>query len=149
MRWLTKFWSLTRREKKFLCEASILLSVSNFCVKAIAFRRIERFLRTRWTDEVQGCVDREREIRLVQRSLSRAANVLPWRGLCLSQSIAEFVMLRRRGIPAVMYAGVRFAGESLLDAHAWVDTSLEVNDKRSEDFDFMPVIRIGIGVADQ
>jgi hypothetical protein len=149
MRRLGKFWSLTRREKEFLCEASILLSVSSFCVKAIAFRHIDRFLRTRWNDEIQGCVDREQEIRLVQRSISRAVNVLPWRSLCLSQSIAEFIMLRRRGIPAVMFAGVRFSGNSSLDAHAWVDTGLVVNDKRSENSGFVPLIRIGTGVVDR
>ena len=54
MRRLAKFWSLTRREKKFLCEASILLLLSGTCVKAIAFRHVDRFLRTRWNDGVRG-----------------------------------------------------------------------------------------------
>jgi Transglutaminase-like superfamily len=145
---LIKFWSLTRREKEFLCEASILLSVSNTCVKAIAFRHIDRFLRTHWNDGIQGGIDHEQEIRLVQRSISRAANVLPWKSLCLSRSIAEFVMLRRRGIPAVMFAGVRFSGISSLDAHAWVDTGLGVHDKSSENSGFATVIRIGSGAVD-
>ena len=76
---LAKFWSLTRREKRFLCEASILLLLSNACVKAIAFRHIDRFLRTRWNDGIQGGIDREQEIRLVQRSISRAAKYCPGR----------------------------------------------------------------------
>jgi transglutaminase superfamily protein len=146
---LAKFWSLTRSEKEFLCEASLLLSISNICVKAIAFRRIDRFLRTRWNEIIQGCIDREQEIGLVQRSISRAANVLPWESLCLSRSIAEFVMLRRRGIPAVMFAGVRFSGHSSLDAHAWVDIGLGLNDKRSENSGFATVIRIGTGAIDR
>ena len=149
MRRLAKFWSLTRREKEFLCEASILLLVSNICVKAIAFRRIERFLRTRWNDGIQGCIEREHDIRLVQRSVSRAANVLPGKSLCLSRSIAEFIMLRRRGIPAVMFAGARFSGHSSLEAHAWVETGLGVNDKRSESPGFATVMRIGTGTIDQ
>ncbi len=144
---LAKFWSLTRREKQFLCEASILLSASNFCVKAIAYSRIDRFLRN-WNDGIQGCIDREHEIRLVQRSISRAANVLPWKSPCLSRSIAEFMMLRRRGIPAIMFAGVRFSGHSSLDAHAWVDTSLG-NDNTSEKSGFATVIRIGTGAVDR
>jgi Transglutaminase-like superfamily len=149
MRRLAKFWSLTRREKEFLCEASILLLVSNICIKAIAFRRIERFLRTGWNDGIQGCIGREQDIRLVQRSVSRAANVLPGKSLCLSRSIAEFIMLRRRGIPAVMFAGARFSGHSSLDAHAWVETGLGVNDKRPENSGFAPVLRIGTGTIDQ
>jgi len=140
---LAKFWSLTRQEKEFFCEASILLSVSNFCVKAITFRRIDRFLRTRGNDGSKGCTDREQEIRLVQRSIARAANALPWKSPCLSRSIAEFIMLRRRGIPAVFFAGARFSGHSSLDAHAWVDTDLGINNKKSESSGFTTVIRIG------
>ena len=143
MRRLTKFWSLTRSEKKFLCEASILLALSHTCVKAIAFKHIDRFLRTRWNDRIQADIDREQEIRLVQRSISRAANVWPWKSVCLSRSIAEFIMLRRRGIPAVLFAGVRFAGQSSLDAHAWVDAGLAVNDNNSENSSFTVVMRIG------
>jgi len=140
---LAKFWSLNGSEKKFLCEASILLLLSNTCVKTIAFRHIDGFLRSRWNGDIKGNVDQEQVIRLVQRSISRAANVLPWKSLCLSRSIAEFIMLRRRGIPAVMFTGVRFSDDSLLEAHAWVDTGLGVNDKNSEQSSFATVIRIG------
>ncbi len=140
---LAKFWFLTRSEKKILCEAIILLLLSNASVKAIAFRHIDRFLCSRWNDGIKGGIDQEREIRLVQRSISRAANVLPWKSLCLSRSIAEFIMLRRRGIPAVMFTGVRFSDHSSLEAHAWVDTGLGVNDKNSEQSSFTTVIRIG------
>ena len=145
---LAKFWFMTRREKTFLCEAGILLLLSNACIKAIAFRRIDRFLRTRWNNGIEGRIGQEQEIRLVRRSISRAANVLPWKSLCLSRSIAEYVMLRRRGIPAVLFAGVRFSGHSSLDAHAWVETGL-VNDKSSENSGFATVIRIGTGGVDQ
>jgi Transglutaminase-like superfamily len=140
---LAKFWSLTRSEKKFLCEAIILLLLSTTCVKGIAFRHIDRFLRSRWNDGIEGGIDQEQEIRLVQRSISRAANVLPWKSLCLSRSIAEFIMLRRRGIPAVMFTGVKFSDHSVLEAHAWVDTGLGVSNKSSEHSDFATVIRIG------
>jgi Transglutaminase-like superfamily len=149
MRRLAKFWFLTRREKKFLWEASILLLVANICVKAIAFRRIERFLRTRWNNGIQGCMEPEQVIKLVQSSISRAATALPGDNLCLSRSIAEFIMLRRRGIPAALVAGARFSGQSSLDAHAWVETGLAVNDKRFENSAFAPVLRIGTGIVDQ
>jgi hypothetical protein len=52
-------------------------------------------------------------------------------------------MLRRRGIPAVMFAGVKFSDHSSLDAHAWVDTDLGVNDNSFENSGFVTVIRIG------
>jgi hypothetical protein len=53
-------------------------------------------------------------------------------------------MLRRRGIQAVLVAGVKFSGHSSLDAHAWVETGL-VNDKNNENSGFTTVIRIGTG----
>jgi transglutaminase superfamily protein len=152
MRRLVKFWHLTWREKQFLCEAALLLSAAKVCVTTIGFKHIDRFLRAHWDDRTQGAVDPEQEIRLVQHSISRAANILWWKSLCLSRSIAEFVMLRRRGIPAVMFAGVRFSGRSTLEAHAWVGTGLEFkdkNDKSCGNSDFLPVIRIGTGSADR
>ena len=145
---LRKFWSLTRREKIFLCEAIILLFISNASVKAIAFRHIDRFLRTRWINGIQGDVDREQEIRLIKNSISRAANLLPWKSLCLSRSIAQFIMLRRRGILAILFVGVRFSGHSSLDAHAWVDTGPGENDKSFERSAFSIVTRIGTGAVD-
>src|SRR5712672_3441006 len=119
---LLKFWSLTRREKLFFCEAGILLLLSNLCVKTMAFRHIEGFLRARWNDGTRGGCNCADDIELVTLSLSRAANPLPWKSLCLSRSIAAFIMLRRRGIPAVMFAGVKSIKDSSLLAHAWVHT---------------------------
>jgi hypothetical protein len=146
---LRKFWSLTRREKELLCEATIFLFLSNASVKVIGFRHIDRFLRTRWNDAIQGGIDRDQEIRVVRRSISRAANILPWKSLCLSRSIAEFTMLRRRGIPAAMFAGARLSGQSSLEAHAWVDTGLGVNGTGSENSNFTTVITIGTEAIDR
>jgi hypothetical protein len=143
MRRAIKFWSLPACEKKLLCEASVLLLLSATGIKTIAFRHIDRFLRIHWNDGVRGGNDHQHESQLIRRSVSRAANALPWKSLCLSRSIAEFIMLRRRGIPAVLFAGVKFSGHSSLDAHAWVNTGLGMNDKNSDDSDFVTVIRIG------
>jgi hypothetical protein len=149
MRRLTKFLSLTRHEKEVLCEAIILLSVSHMCIKAIAFRHVERFLRNHWNDDIDGGIHQEQEIWLVQRSILRAVTVLPWKNLCLVRSVAEFIMLRRRGIPAVMFAGVRFSDRSSLEAHAWVDSSLEANNMSSDNSGFAAVISIGARAVDR
>jgi Transglutaminase-like superfamily len=145
---LTKFWHLTRREKKAFCEASILLSLSNASVRTISFRHIERFLRTRWNGGTPTSIDQEEEIRLVHHSVSCAANVLPWKSTCLNRSIAEFIMLWRRGIPVVMFAGARFSGISSLEAHAWVDAGPELKNTSSKFPGFATVIRIGTGRVD-
>ena len=117
-----RFRSLTRGEKLCLCEAGALLTLSALGVRAIAFKRIHRFLRAHWSDVPRADVDRTEETRLVERYVSRAARLLPWTSRCLSRSISAYVMLRRRGIPAVLYAGVKVSEDSSLHAHAWVDS---------------------------
>jgi hypothetical protein len=139
---LDKFWSLAKREKKFLCEAGILLLLAHTCVITIEFRHIDKFLRTRGKD-LRGGVDHELEISLVKQSISRAASVLPWKSRCLTRSIVEFIMLRRCGIPAILFAGVRFSGPLSLDAHAWVDSGIAGQDRNPENSGFAAVIRIG------
>jgi hypothetical protein len=141
---LAKFWALPAAEKKLLCEAVFLLSGSTASVKTIAFTHIERFLRACWSGgsgHIKSA-NGEQEIRLVQRSISRATKALPWTSSCLSQSIAEFIMLRRRGIQAVILAGARFSDHSSLDAHAWVETDLP-SDKSPENSTYATLIRIG------
>jgi hypothetical protein len=147
MRRLAKFWFLPKGERRLLGEAGILLLLSNICIKVVAFKHIDRFLRAPWNDRLEGDIVDDKEIMLVQRAVSRAANIFPWQSLCLSRSIAEFIMLRRRGIPAVVLAGVRFSGASSLEAHAWVNTGL--NDNGSKGSGFTTVIRIGTEAADR
>jgi hypothetical protein len=142
MRRLLKFWLLTRREKLLFCEAGLVLLLSNFCVKTIAFRYIDGFLRARWKDCSRGSLNCD-DIALVNISLSRAANLLPWKSLCLSRSITAFIMLRRRGIPAVMFAGARPFQGSSLRAHAWVLTARGAIGGDSENTAFTPLVRIG------
>ena len=140
---LNKFWSLTRREKKIFCEAAFLLLLCQLIVKTIPFKHIYRRLAAssnRYTQDRLGVAD---DIRAVNLSLSRAAKLLPWEGLCLSRSIAALIMLRRRDIAAVVFAGAKFEGSSLLLAHAWVRVGSGVIEKSPKDTTFTTLIRIG------
>src|SRR5262245_25020027 len=140
---LHRFWSLPRREKKFFCEAGILLLFANLCVKALAFRHIDSFLRGRWNDRPAVTGDEAGDSRLINLSLARAANLFPWESLCLSRSVAAFIMLRRRGIPAILFAGVKVREDTSLSAHAWVHTGGEAIEGNSENSTFTIMINIG------
>jgi hypothetical protein len=146
---LRKFWSLTGREKLFFFEACILLLLSTLSVKTFAFRHIESYLRTHWIDhsrDVDRPDDVKNDIKLIDLSVSRAANGLPLNSLCLSQSIAKLIMLRRRGVPAILFAGVKFLEDSSLVAHAWVragDCLMDRNSNWSENAEFTVLVRIG------
>ena len=63
--------------------------------------------------------------------------------MCLSQSIAAFIMFRRRGIPATLLAGVKVLEDSSLSAHAWVNTGDETSEKNSQNSEFSVILKIG------
>ena len=144
-----RFWYLTRREKFFFLESCILLLVANVSVKMIAFRHINRFLNY-WSNRMQKVVppdDVRSDLELIDLSLSRAANVLPGRNLCLSRSITKLIMLRRRSIPAVLFAGVKCLEDSSLTAHAWVragDCIPSGNLDLSENVEYTVLVRVGL-----
>jgi hypothetical protein len=143
-----RFWYLNRHEKLLFFEASILLLLSSVSVRTIAFRHIERYLQARWNDHSLDTFVRsdkiKNDIKLVDRSVSRAANVVPWDSLCLSRSIAKLIMLRRRGVPAVLFAGVKSQDDSLLYAHAWVRAGAGLMDSDPIDnAEFTVLLRIG------
>jgi hypothetical protein len=138
---LTKFLALPRNEKMLFLEASILLIISQLSVKAIKFKHIYGFLR-RYSVEKPCNGDRAAEIKVINQSLLRAARRLPLNTLCLSRSIATFIMLRRRCIPAIIYAGVKSEDSSLL-AHAWVWAGTGVIGADPGNEAFNVVMRIG------
>jgi len=139
---IAKFLSLPKQEKRFFYEALPLLIVAKFGVKVIPFRYIYRFLHDRWKDLPTASLDYAADIRLVKASLSRAERRLPWNTLCLPRSIAAFIMLRRRGIPTVMYVGVKYENCSLL-AHAWVQIGREMVDGKPDSPGFTTLMTIG------
>ena len=118
-----KFWILSRREKSLICEAGILFLAAKVSVHTMPFGPIERYLRAHWGGGDADICDRHEDIRLIRLSLSRAGGLFRWKAPCLSRSIAEFIMLRRRGIQAAMYMGVKVLENSALSAHAWVEAS--------------------------
>lgn len=144
-----KFWYLTGREKLTLFEACILLLFSNLSVKMVAFRSIDSYLHAYLDNRRDAIVpsnDIKNEIELVDLSLSRAANALPWNSLCLSRSIAQLIMLRRRGIPAILFAGVKSAEDSSLSAHAWVragDIVMDGTLGQTENGEYTVLVTIG------
>jgi Transglutaminase-like superfamily len=56
----------------------------------------------------------------VSRAIARAARHVPFRAVCLQQAFAALLMLRRRGLAAIVHLGLaREDGCDDLKAHAW------------------------------
>lgn len=56
-------------------------------------------------------------------AVTRAAQHVPFKALCLPQAMAAKIMLRRRGVNSVLHFGAKIGGDRPIDAHAWVDAA--------------------------
>jgi hypothetical protein len=136
-----KFWCLTGREKCLFIEALMLLLLAALCVRTVAFKRLHLFLNSRFNSVAPSC--NAADVTVIERSISQATNALAWKNVCLIRSIAAFVMLRRRGFPVVLLAGVKVLEDSTLGAHAWLDTGHKDSKKVPPNCDFVVVLEIG------
>jgi Transglutaminase-like superfamily len=124
---LLKFWRLSRQDRLLLLEAIVWLGIAALAVALLPFRHVgllaARPIRTREVPSKER-LDKARRIRWA--IISTAARV-PWRALCFQQGLAAQLMLRRRGIPSVLYYGAAQDDRSGLSAHVWVrDGDLDV-----------------------
>jgi Transglutaminase-like superfamily len=136
-----RFCLLTLQEKLSFLEAFGLLATISLSIKLVAFRYIHALLQRGQLTDPRGNTfphqDHADSLSLVSCSVSRAAKALPWETLCLSRSIAAFLMLRRRGIPTDLVLGVKRQASSLV-AHAWI----EVGSVGAGGSTYTPLIRI-------
>jgi hypothetical protein len=133
---------LTSQERRLFFEAITLIIFSTLCLKVIPFKRIYLYLDNRFGNiKIDFHDPNDGETAIVSRAISRGASVLPWKTLCLSKSISEFIMLRRRKTPATLCTGVKVLANSSLGAHAWVDTS--GTKQTNANPDFVVVLKIG------
>src|SRR4051794_23463273 len=102
---LRKFCGLPWHDRLLLLETIFWLAVARFVIIALSFRRIGHL--AAWPIRHSGI---SREMRLTEVSRVRWAVVacacrVPWRGMCFEQGLAAQCMLRRRGVPSVLYYG--------------------------------------------
>ena len=146
---LRRFWGLGPRERLYCMEAAVLLLLANLCIRAVAFRHIDRGLRARWdrrpARKPGASVE---EIKLVELSVARAERAFGWKDQCLCRSMAAYVMLRRRGVPATILAGARASDGAALQAHAWLQIEAGVLGRISHDAGYPAVLRIGHDPSD-
>lgn len=126
MRKVTKFVSLTGREKTLFAEALILETAVGLLLKIIPFRLIPRLFASHHSaalslqPEVPG---------LIKKAIRRASWVSPWRNKCLVSSLAGRWMMNRRKIKTQISLGVTKEGAGKIIAHAWL---------RSGDYEIVP-----------
>jgi Transglutaminase-like superfamily len=121
---LGKFLSLRTNDRLLLLEACCGLGLARICLFALPFRWIARGMLERTTEPLRHDLTPEQlaGARRIRWAIRSAARHVPWRAVCLPQSLAAKLMLRRREIPATLYFGVRTCVDASrrMEAHAWV-----------------------------
>ena len=109
---IARFWNLSAERRRLLAEAVGELAAARLATKFMPFARL-----VRWSSGPLGRADPTRIEDAVWAVRAAAARV-PFRAVCLQQSVALQRMLRRRGCDARLHYGL--ASGARLEAHAWV-----------------------------
>ena len=112
-------WRMTWQDRLILGEAIVWLAIAGLIVAVVPFRNFG-FLAARPVRKLPPA-DEARNLmrRQIRWAIITAARRVPWRALCIQQGLAAQFMLRRRGIPSVLYYGAALH-EGGLKAHVWV-----------------------------
>ncbi|GGF06706.1 hypothetical protein GCM10011611_10240 [Aliidongia dinghuensis] len=122
---LRKWRRLAWPDRALLCEAVLLLAIARVAIAALPFRWLVRLL-GRGDSAAAPLADMpEALITRVRWAVVAGARRVPWRAVCFQQGVAAHWMLRRRGVPSVLYYGtaptLTQAGAAKgLAAHVWV-----------------------------
>jgi len=117
---LGKFRRLPRADRLLVIEATAVLICASLAIAVLPFRYVGRLAAPRARSRKLTAEDRALTIRSVRWAVIACARRLPWRAMCFEQGLAAQRMLRRRGIPSVLYFGAARSDEQGLAAHVWV-----------------------------
>ena len=109
---------LSWRDRLLLLEATFWLAVAALVIAVLPFHHLGRlaaFPLCRQAPPQQSRLTGQR----VRWSVIACARLVPWRAMCFQQGLAAQLMLRRRGIPSVLYYGAALEDQRL-SAHVWV-----------------------------
>lgn len=124
---LGKFFCLPRRDRLLLLEATLWLAVAGFAIAVLPFRHVGRLAARPIRRPEPPEHTRHREVRRIRWAIVVSAPRVPWRAMCFQQGLAAQFMLRRRGVPSILYYGAAPDDIRGLSAHVWVcDGSVKV-----------------------
>jgi hypothetical protein len=100
-------------------ETILWLAVANFAIAMLPFRYVG-LLAARSITKPLPPDARLDTVRRIRWAIISTAARIPWRARCFQQGLAAQLMLRRRGVPSVLYYGAAQDDRSELYAHVWV-----------------------------
>jgi hypothetical protein len=117
---LRKFWRLSWRDRLLLSQAALWLGIAGLSIAVLPFRSVGLLAARPIRRQELARQARRNNVQRIRWAITRAAARVPWRAKCFEQGLAAQLMLRRRGIPAVLYYGAKQDEQNGLNAHVWV-----------------------------
>ena len=115
-----KIQRLSWGDRLLLVEAMFLLAVAAIAIAVLPFRLVMRIAERSVGRRTPTPQTRLLETRRARWAIAACARRVPWRAMCFQQGLAAQIMLRRRGIPTVLYYGAAPDEQGHLSAHVWV-----------------------------
>jgi hypothetical protein len=115
-----KFLELPFRDRLLLLEAALALALARFAIAVLPFRHVGNL--AAWPIRSQAPTQQTRTaaVKHIRWAIIACARRVPWRAMCFEQGLAAQFMLRRRGVPSVLYYGAAPDDQEGLSAHVWV-----------------------------
>jgi hypothetical protein len=111
---------LAFRDYMLFAEAWCLLALARMMLVFVPFKKIVPLMRYKRITEMPND-KRSFILTRIQIAIARACVRSPWRTMCFEQALAAKMMTRRRGLPSVIYFGVKKeADNDKIQAHAWL-----------------------------
>ena len=132
---------LSWTEKKLLLESIYFLGRSRLLIKRLGFKKLCERLGSGETLQTTAPADAKSIV--IGAMIERVSPHLPWNCLCLTQAIAGYYMLKRRGIHGQVYIGVnKEQDKEELFSHAWLKSgsSCVTGEKGHEQFKVITVL---------
>jgi hypothetical protein len=117
---IKKFFRLPWPDRLLLFEGMLWLAVAGLSIAVLPFRLIGRLAAApiRRLDPLPQ--ERLREVKRIRWAIAVVSPWVPWKTVCFQQGLSAQFMLRRRGVPSVLYYGAAMDSRGELSAHVWV-----------------------------
>lgn len=123
---LARARGLSPAERRLLVEAVMWLGLVRVATAMLPYRRVASLLRLTQSAASEASPARDSDAsggsiaEAIGWAVQGVAARTPWPSTCLVQSLAGYVMLRRHGVPSVVYLGVAKDAAGEFSAHSWL-----------------------------
>ena len=107
-------------DRRLVVETTLGLALARIAVIVLPLRRLGWLASRPLLRPEPQPMERAESVRRIRWAITACASRVPWRALCFEQGLAAQLLLRRRGIAAVLYVGAALDDQDGFAAHVWV-----------------------------